>query len=615
MAAENKTINRTTDLFEKMAKLLAPPPDLSVSEWADLNRRLSRESSAEPGRWRTDRAPYQRRIMDQINNPEVETIVLMTSSQVGKTEIILNAIGYHIDYDPSPIMVLQPTVEMAETFSKTRLAPMLRDTPALKGKVADVRTRNSGNTILEKSFPGGVVVMVGANAPAGLASRPIRVLLADEVDRFPASAGTEGDPLSLAEKRTTTFYNRKKIFVSTPTVKGVSRIEKAYEGSSQEHWCLPCPSCGEHQPLKWGQIIFDYDKKEEIVTSVNHVCIYCGAMHSEVEWKAGNGEWVADNPKSKAKGFHLNELASPWKRWEEIVKDFIDAKKNGKESLQVWVNTSLGETWEEKGVGAESDDLLKRREEYGCDVPNNVAVLTAGVDVQDNRLEYEIVGWSPGNESWGIEYGVLMGDPGQEFVWKALDDKLFATYTREDGIPLNIMSTCVDSGGHHTTSVYKYCKAREVKRVWAIKGIGGSGHSFIKTPKRREQNGVYLFTIGVDVGKDTIVSRLMSEPKQKGYCHFPLEQGKGYDEYYFKGLTAEHRVTRYQQGKTVIKWELKSSSSRNEPFDLRNYATAALEILNPNLDAILDQLNGGQGVVIPRKTTKKKRRIVSKGIN
>lgn len=615
MATENKIINKTINLFKKLVKVLTPPPDLSVSEWADLYRRLSSESSAEPGRWRTDRAPYQRRIMDQINNPEVETIVLMTSSQVGKTEIILNAIGYHIDYDPAPIMVMQPTVEMANTFSKTRLAPMLRDTPALKGKVADAKSRNSGNTILEKSFPGGVVVMVGANAPAGLASRPIRILLADEVDRFPASAGTEGDPLSLAEKRTTTFYNRKKIFVSTPTIKGVSRIEKAYESSTQEHWCLSCPSCKEYQPLKWGQIKFDYDKEEDKVTSVSYVCKHCGTLHTELEWKSSNGKWIADNPNSKVKGFHLNELASPWKRWEEVVEDFIEAKKNGKETLQVWVNTSLGEPWEEKGVSVESDDLLSRREEYRCEVPEGVAVLTAGVDVQDNRLEYEIVGWGPGNESWGIEYGVLMGDPGQEFVWKSLDNILFETYRREDGTPLKIMSTCVDSGGHHTSSVYKYCKEREVNRVWAIKGIGGSGHSFIKRPKRREQNGVYLFTIGVDVGKDTIVSRLMAEPNQKGYCHFPIERERGYDDYYFKGLTAEHRVTRYQQGKPIIRWELKASSSRNEPFDLRNYATAALEILNPNLDAILDQLNGGQGVVIPRKTTKKKRRIVSKGIN
>lgn len=593
---------------------MVPPPTLSVSEWADAYRVLSSEASAEPGQWRTERAPYQRKIMDEISNPMVETVVLKTSSQVGKTEIILNTIGAFIDNDPSPIMVMQPTDKMAQTFSKTRLYPMLRDTPVLKGKVADVKSRDSSNTILEKTFPGGVIVMVGANSPSDLASRPIRILLADEVDRFPPSAGTEGDPLNLAEKRTTTFSNRKKIFVSTPTIKGASRIEKEYNSSTQEHWNLPCPSCGEHQQLKWGQIVFECDDKKEKVTSVKHRCKFCGFAHNEYEWKAGEGKWVADNPNSKIKGFHLNEFASPWKHWNEIVTDFKQAKKNGKESLKVWVNTSLGEPWEEKGVGLEQDELLSRREEYGCEVPNKVAVLTAGVDVQDNRLEYEIVGWGINKESWGIEYGALMGDPGKEFVWKALDNVILnKCYIRDDGVPLNVMTTCVDSGGHHTSSVYKYCKEREINRVWAIKGQGGSGHSFIKRPKKRNEDGAYLFIIGVDVGKDTIVSRLQSKPDQNGYCHFPVSPEKRYDDEYFKGLTAEHRVTRYKNGQAIIKWELKVTSSRNEPFDLRNYATAALEILNPNLEAILEQLNNGQGFV-PKKP-KKKRRVVSKGIS
>jgi len=611
MASEKQQRIKTEKTFAKISKLWAPPPDLSVSEWADMYRKLSSEASAEHGQWRTDRAPYQRKIMDEINNPEVETIVLMTSAQVGKTEIILNAIGYHMDYDPSPIMVMQPTVEMAKTFSKTRLAPMLRDTPVLAGKVADSNRRDSGNTMLEKSFPGGVVVMVGANAPASLASRPIRILLADEVDRFPVSAGSEGDPLSLAEKRTTTFGNRKKIFVSTPTIKGASRIEKAYESSTQEHWNLPCPSCGEYQQLLWGQIKFDYDEEAEEVTRVEHACKHCGALHDEFEWKAGDGKWIAENPNAKAKGFHLNEFASPWKRWEEIVQDFKNAKKEGIESLKVWVNTSLGETWEEKGEGVESDDLLQRREDYGCEVPDRVAVLTAGVDVQDNRLEYEIVGWGTGKESWGIKYGVIMGDPGQEFVWKALDAVLFANYKRADGQEMQIMTTCIDSGGHHTSSVYRYCREREMHRVWPIKGIGGTGHSFIKRPNRRDQDGIWLFTLGVDVGKDNIVSRLKAEPDQNGYCHFPIEEDKGYDEFYFKGLTAERRVTRYKNGQPTIKWELKTSSSRNEPFDLRNYATAALEILNPNLDALIDRLQNGE---IKPKIAKKKRRVMSKGI-
>lgn len=583
---------------------MAPPPELSVSEWSDAYRRLSSEASAEPGQWRTDRAPYQRRIMDQINNPEVETVVLMTSAQIGKTELILNAIGYHIDYDPSPIMVMQPTVDMAKTFSKTRLSPMLRDTPALKNKVSDNKSRDSGNTILEKSFPGGVVVMVGANAPASLASRPIRILLADEVDRFPASAGAEGDPLSLAEKRTTTFGNRKKIFVSTPTIKGVSRIEKAYEDSSAEHWQLSCPSCNEYQPLAWGQIVFE---------SVTMACKHCGVMHTEHEWKAREGRWFASKENSRIKGFHLNELASPWKSWEEIIDDFKVAKKNGQETLKVWVNTSLGESWEEKGDGVEADGLINRREEYGADVPDSVALLTAGVDVQDNRLEYEIVGWAPGKESWGIKYGVIMGDPGQKFVWDSLDQVIFDRYSKKDGTELEIMSTCVDSGGHHTSTVYKYCKDREFRRVWAIKGKGGSGVSYINRPRRRNDEGAWLFTIGVDVGKDTLVSRLKAQPNQIGYCHFPIEEGKGYDQQYFDGLTAEHRVIRYANGQARVRWELKTSSARNEPFDIRNYASAALEILNPNLDAIQDQVTNGHAP--PARTSKRRRRrVLSKGI-
>jgi phage terminase large subunit GpA-like protein len=604
-----KRKNDTFGLFREIARVVAPPPDLTVSQWADLYRRLSSESSAEPGQWRTDRAPYQRGIMDAINDPAVETVVVMTSAQVGKTEIILNIIGYHIDYDPAPIMVMQPTLAMAQTFSKDRLAPMLRDSPALQGKVADARSRDSGNTVLHKTFPGGHITMVGANSPSSLASRPIRILLADEVDRFPASAGAEGDPLTLAEKRTTTFWNRKKIYVSTPTIKGVSRIEAAFLNSSQEEWCLPCPSCGEYQPLTWGQIQFD---------DVTHRCKFCGFSHGEFEWKAGKGKWIAKNPDSKkVRGFHLNELASPWKRWSTIIEEFKQAKAGGVETLKAWVNTTLGETWEEEGIGIEIGDLIKRRERYGCEVPNGVLVLTAGVDVQDNRLEYEIVGWGEGKESWGIQYGVIMGDPGQQHVWDMLDGVLMKDYVRQDGQKLQIMTTCIDSGGHYTQEVYEYCKKRELQRVWAIKGQGGSGVPYIQRPKTRNKAGVWLFNIGVDVGKDTITSRLKVDFEGPGYCHFPIDGEKGYDEAYFEGLTSEHRVVRYSKGKPIIHWEKRTSGARNEPFDLRNYATAAFEILNPPLEALKKQFERSESDQNPQRTpkiVKKRVGVVSKGI-
>lgn len=239
----------TVDLFTRIFSVLAPPPNMTVSQWADKYRRLSSESSAEPGRWRTSKAPYQREIMDAVCDMRVQKVVIMSAAQIGKTDaLILNPIGYYMHYDPSPIMVMQPTIQMAETFSKDRLSPMLRDTPVLRDKVND-KSRNSGNTILQKIFPGGHVTMVGANSPSSLASRPIRILLADEIDRYPATAGNEGDPLLLAGKRLATFWNKKEVCVSTPTNKETSRIAVEFEHSTQEEWNVPCPACGAFTPL------------------------------------------------------------------------------------------------------------------------------------------------------------------------------------------------------------------------------------------------------------------------------------------------------------------------------------------------------------------------------
>ncbi|MDP5277156.1 phage terminase large subunit family protein [Chengkuizengella axinellae] len=586
----------TTKMFKKIAKVVAPPPDLNVSDWADLYRRLSSESSSEPGQWRTDRAPYQREIMNAVNDPEVDTIAIMSSAQVGKTELILNTIGYFVDYDPSPIMVMQPTVDMAKTFSKDRLAPMLRDSPALKGKISDSKSRDSGNTMLHKSFSGGHVTMVGANSPSGLASRPIRILLADEVDRFPASAGTEGDPITLAEKRTTTFWNKKKIFVSTPTVKGVSRIEMAFMNSTQEHWYLPCPSCKEYQPLRWGQIKFD---------GVLMACKHCGSLHNEFEWKSSKGKWVSESPDSNKsiRGFHLNELVSPWKRWDEIIKDFKVAKEGGPEMLKAWVNTSLGETWEEEGEQLDEDALVKRREDYGCDIPKKVKVLTASVDVQGDRLECEVVGWGAGKESWGIEYRRFYGDPAEPAVWNELDNFLSRTWFKEDQTGIKISCTCIDSGGHYTTEVYRFCKKREHRRIFAIKGQGGDGVPLVGRMTRTKREKCALFIIGVDGGKELVMSRLKKDFEGPGYCHYPRQADKGYDEEYFRGITSEKRVVRIHKGRPKIEW-IKKGGVNNEPLDLRNYATAALELLNPNLDDVQPT----------KRKPKRKYGVVSKGI-
>lgn len=550
--------------------MIAPPPELTVSQWADAERRLSSEASAEAGRWKTDRAPYQRGIMDAVNDPSIDTVVVMSSAQVGKTEFLLNMIGYHIDYDPSPIMLLQPTVEMAQAFSKDRLAPMVRDTPALTGKVRDSKSRSSGNTILHKSFAGGHITMSGANSSASLASRPIRLLLADEVDRYPISAGAEGDPFNLAKKRTTTFWNRKIVAVSTPTIKGASRIEALYEDSTQEHYCLPCPSCGSYQPLRWRNIVFE---------SCSHACEDCGAEGTQDEWLKGRGVWIAEQEHSRARGFHLNELVSPWRRWEQIIEDFRQAKKSP-ETLKTFVNTSLGETWEEEGETVDSTGLLARREEYAAQVPKDALVLTAAVDVQDDRLEVEVVGWAEGETSWNVDLRVIRGDPSQAQVWSDLDDVLNSTYEHELGHSLHIAATCIDSGGHHTQEVYDYCKTRQHKRIFAIKGVGGAGRPIVSAPSKKgtgkSKRKVDLFTVGVDDAKGLIFARLrICEPSTAGYCHFPVER----DEEYFAQLTAEKLVTKFVKGFPRKEWV--KTRARNEALDLRVYALAALRILNP----------------------------------
>lgn len=298
-------------IAQKTLASLAPPPDLAIDEWADQFRVLSRESSAEAGKWSTDRAPYQRGMMRAISDPATETVVFMTGAQIGKTEIINNAIGYYISQDPSPILVVQPTLDMSKMWSNDRLAPMLRDTPALKNAVKDPRSRDSGNTLLQKSFVGGYIAMVGANSPAGLASRPVRCVFFDEVDRFPHSAGTEGDPIDLGKKRTATFtYNRKIVMVSTPTNKGASRIEAAYEESDQRQYFVPCHDCGHKQVLKWAQVRWEKDQPD----TAAYICEDCGSVWDDaVRYRAVRaGEWIAQNPTNKTAGFHLSGLYSPW---------------------------------------------------------------------------------------------------------------------------------------------------------------------------------------------------------------------------------------------------------------------------------------------------------------
>lgn len=585
-----------------MASSVAPPPELTVSEWADSERVLSPESSSEPGRWSTDRVPYARAIMDAVNDPACHDIVVMSASQIGKTEILNNIIGYFIDYDPAPMMVMQPTLEMAQTWSKDRLAPMLRDTPCLMGKVSDAASRDSSNTILQKKFSGGLLAITGANSPASLASRPIRILLGDEIDRYPVSAGTEGDPVGLAEKRTSSFWNRKRIYVSTPTIKDVSRIEKLFKSGTQEYWNLPCPRCGFYQPLEWDGLIFD---------GVVYKCKNCGQTFKEHRWKNQPGKWIATNPSARTRSFAINALPSPISvPWDELIKEFLQAKHEGKESLKVFVNTRLGQTWEDPEIEEanvlKTEDLERNKSVFGDNVlPDGVLILTCGVDTQDDRLELEVVGWGLGRERWGIDYRVLMGDPAYPQVWNDLFEYLKKRYYYADGSSTVVACTCVDSGGHKTTSVYKFCRAAEraQARIYAIKGRGGDGVPLISKPTRNNRFKCALFAVGVDAFKTDIYAALTIKDEGPGFYHFPADGARGFDEAFFSGLVSERRELRYRMGVAYQQWVKRKPGLRNEPLDINVYAAAAFEILNPNLEMLAERGHWNPDDVAVKKET------------
>lgn len=601
----------------RITKYWLPPPNLTVSEWADKNRKLSSETSAEPGQWRTDRAPYQKEIMNSINDVNIDKVVVMSSSQVGKSEIVLNVLGYYIDNDPGPMLLIQPTVDLAKSFSKERIAPTIRDTDCLNRKVSDSKSRDTDNTILMKSFPGGFLAMGGANSPSGLASRPIRILLADEIDRYPISAGTEGDPLALVERRTTTFWNKKKIFVSTPTIKDSSRIEVEYKKGTQERWRIECPHCADYQYINMHGIKFEYERDSMGAYTAWDVCFQCPAClekYDEFTWKNQNGKWIADNPNVNGmRSFHLNAFVSPWCTWEEIIKEWLESKSDP-EKLKVVVNTLFGLPFEIKGEIENEEFLMQRREDYTSDMPEGTLILTAGVDVQDDRLEYEIVGWGKGERSWGIEYGVIMGRPDKPETWKDLEDKLFSIYKFENGIGLTVACTCIDSGGHFTSQVYSFCKKYESKRIFAIKGHGGPGIPLIHRIYRSKRENAAVFILGVDSGKSTVLARLKIKQVGDGYCHFPSQENRGYDQIYFKGLISE-RLTKKKnkKGQIVFAWE--KTSERNEPFDLRNYAYAALKIVNPNMEKLENRLKESDvKTEKEQKIHKVRRGVVRKGI-
>jgi len=598
---------------------LAPDPLLSVASWADRHRVLASVSSSEPGRWLTARTPYLREVMEALSpTSRAERVVLMAGAQVGKTEAGLNWVGFVIHHAPGPMLLVEPSLETMKRVSKQRIDALIEATPPLAERVRDPRSRDSGNTLLMKEFPGGVLVMTGANSAVGLRSMPVRYLFLDEVDAYPGDVESEGDPVELAIQRTVTFRRRKIYLCSTPTLKGLSRIERAYHESDRRIFEVPCDGCGRFSQLLWRDIVWPQERPEAAAWR----CPYCETLHSEWRKPAllAAGRWRATaEGDGRTVGFHLSSLYSPWLSWGEIVRDFL-AAKDDPARLKVWVNTRLAETWEDRlDDGIDPTGLIQRREEYGVDpLPEGVAVITAGVDVQADRLELEIVGWGRDEESWSLDYRVLWGDPSAPQVWRLLDELLARQYRHPVFSGLSIEAACIDSGGHHTLAVYDYCRDRQRRRIFAIKGRAGAIPIWPRRPGRANKGRVPLFTVGVDSAKETIYARLAVTPPGPGTMHFPLDR----DVVYFEQLTAERCVTRYVKGFPKREW-VKDPGRRNEALDCRVYAYAALHALiamGLRLNERADQTTRIDATVLPASgvtvtppgeiASKPKRRVV-----
>ena len=592
---------------------------MTIGEWADANRRLSSEASAEPGQWRTGRAAYQRGIMDAISDPQVENIIVMSSAQVGKTEMLLNTVGFHVEQDPAPIMVVMPTERDAETWSKDRFSPMARDTPCLRGRISNPRSRDGNNKILHKKFAGGHLTIVGANAPSGLASRPIRILLCDEVDRYPFSAGAEGDPVNLAKKRTVTFWNRKIVLVSTPTIRGASRIETAYEESDKRRFWVPCPACGESQTLIWPQVRWDRDPTgKHCPETARYQCIGCTAPWSDaVRWSAiRTGEWRAEVPFGGIAGFHLNEIYSSWVPLEAMVRAFLSAKDHGDEAMKTFVNTSLGETWMETGEAPDWQRLYERREEWQLGtVPGGGLFLTAGADVQKDRIEVSVWAWGRGLTSWFVDHLIIEGGPEQAGAWTELTALLDRTWPHAHGARLGLAKLSIDTG-YEAPCVYAWARQVGQGQVAPIKGVEGfnraapvMGPSYVDVTEngRKLRRGARLWTVAVSTFKSETYRYLrLNRPTDEdlaggaqypaGFVHLP----RGLEAEWIKQLVAEQLVTvKTKRGFQRLEWQ--KVRERNEVLDCRVYARAAAWIAGADRwsDEKWRDLEDQVGIVLP----------------
>ena len=572
--------------------MLRPPPQLTVSQWADQHRVLSTRASSEPGPWRTARTPYLKDILDALSAVHpARRVVFMKGAQVGASEGGNCWLGYIMHHVPASVLAVQPTVELAKRFSRQRIDPLLQETPALRERVAPARSRDAGNTMLSKEFPGGILVLTGANSAVGLRSMTARFLFLDEVDAYPGDVEGEGDPIALAEARARTFgWRRKAFLVSTPTIAGRSRIEREYQASDQRRFFVPCPHCAAMQWLRFERLIWE----KGVPTSVAYHCEGCDqpiGEHHKTAMLAG-GEWRATalSQDPFTVGFHISALYSPvgWLSWEQIARDW-EAAQGKPEDLKTFRNTVLGETWQERGEAPDWERLVERREDFALGVvPASALVLTAGVDVQDDRIECDVWGWAAGFTSWLIDHVVIPGSPRERAPWEELAKLLARDWPRMSGGAMRIGKVCVDTGGRDTASVYGHLRHLRDPRIAPTKGVDGWNRAQpVQGPTlvdalvngHKLRRGLKLWTVSVSTWKADLYRRLWlgrgeTEDFPVGWVHLP----RGIEIEWVKQLVAEQlRTTKDKRGFTRQEWA--KLRERNEALDCAVLARAALWLL------------------------------------
>lgn len=573
-------------MLARVYALWAPPPDITVSQWAVQNRILPKGTSSRPGPFKPEK--YQIAMMDALLDPNVRRVVVMKSTQVGFSDGVLNnIIGFFVDVDPRTVMMVQPTIDNATQYGKKRITPMIQACPALRAKIKDPTSRRSGNTLALKEFPGGWLKLTGANSGAGLRSDPVSLLLLDEVDGYPLDVEGEGSPIDIAIRRTDAFPDAKIVMGSTPAKpKGLSVIEREFESSDKRRFFVPCPFCGHRQVLWWRdpetkeyRLFYEVTADHQVnPASVAFICAACKKKISEryKQQMLNAGEWIAEFPGRSAAGFHINALYAPWKEnWCDLAVEWNDAnREKNPEKLKAFLTLRLAECWQEQGDSVEALTLKARLEAYQAEIPDGVGLLTAAVDVQNDRLECVVKGWGDKEESWLIAYQTLYGDPGQEEVWNELDSFLLGSWEHGSGRKVKITSTFVDSGGQHTDSVYRFVRARQGRRIFALKGSSESGKEILGKFSINNAYRVKLWLIGTDTAKDRIFARMKIPGPGPGYMHLP----DFVEDEYLAQLTSEKAVRRYRRGKGTVREYLKTRA-RNEALDLEVYALAALYVL------------------------------------